>query len=200
MSASFVSVKSFVENRLYGTQGEVVTRALYTVPNVITASGIIAIGVYIYACFMRDVYLLIGMQVLIIASDVLDGYLADVLHQHSRIGKLLDPARDRLHMLACVGTVWWVTPQTLYLLVMLCGIELAIGTIGMYALAVKKSFNVHAVGKLRSAMHWACFSTFLVQEYMLERIYVPTEVLMTVALCASGCALATYVQRMFFKR
>jgi CDP-diacylglycerol--glycerol-3-phosphate 3-phosphatidyltransferase len=92
------------------------TDRVLTVPNVLSVARLILIGVF--------VYLLLGTQahgwavaVLMIsgASDWLDGKLARLLNQYSRVGELLDPAVDRLYMVvipisfAIAGLVpWWV--------------------------------------------------------------------------------------------
>lgn len=87
-----------------------------TVPNVLSVLRLILIGVFVYLLLGTHAY---GWAVAILmicgASDWLDGKLARLLDQYSRVGELLDPAVDRLFMVivpisfAIAGIVpWWI--------------------------------------------------------------------------------------------
>ncbi len=87
-----------------------------TIPNVLSFLRLLGVPLFLY--------LLLGPQydgwalVVLIASaatDYADGKLARLLNQYSRLGELLDPAADRLYIVAAlVGFVirgfipWWV--------------------------------------------------------------------------------------------
>lgn len=89
---------------------------LVTVPNAVSALRILGVPVF--------VYLILGphsdgwaLAVLIVGggSDWVDGKLARLLGQYSRIGELLDPVADRLYMVvvpvafAVRGVIpWWI--------------------------------------------------------------------------------------------
>jgi CDP-diacylglycerol--glycerol-3-phosphate 3-phosphatidyltransferase len=87
-----------------------------TVPNVLSVARLILIGVFVYLLLGTQAY---GWAVAVLmisgASDWLDGKLARLLNQYSRLGELLDPAVDRLYMVivpisfAIAGLVpWWI--------------------------------------------------------------------------------------------
>lgn len=87
-----------------------------TVPNALSVLRLILIGLFVYLLLCTDRY---GWAVAVLmvsgASDWLDGKLARLLDQYSRLGELLDPAVDRLYMViipisfAIAGLVpWWV--------------------------------------------------------------------------------------------
>lgn len=87
-----------------------------TVPNVLSVLRLVLIGVFVYLLLGAHAY---GWAVAILmicgASDWLDGKLARLLDQYSRVGELLDPAVDRLFMVivpisfAIAGLVpWWI--------------------------------------------------------------------------------------------
>jgi CDP-diacylglycerol--glycerol-3-phosphate 3-phosphatidyltransferase len=87
-----------------------------TVPNVLSVARLILIGVFVYLLLGTRAY---GWAVAVLmisgASDWLDGKLARLLNQYSRLGELLDPAVDRLYMVvvpisfAIAGLVpWWI--------------------------------------------------------------------------------------------
>ena len=78
-----------------------VQETMLTVPNLITALGIIAILIYVLqfltASFVYVIPLTVGIAV---ASDLLDGFAARRLNQHTFSGKLFDALRDRLLRIA----------------------------------------------------------------------------------------------------
>jgi CDP-diacylglycerol--glycerol-3-phosphate 3-phosphatidyltransferase len=87
-----------------------------TVPNVLSVLRLVLIGVFVYLLLGTHAY---GWAVAVLmicgASDWLDGKLARLLDQYSRVGELLDPAVDRLFMVivpisfAIAGIVpWWI--------------------------------------------------------------------------------------------
>ena len=87
-----------------------------TVPNVLSVLRLVLIGVFVYLLLGTQAY---GWAVAVLmicgASDWLDGKLARLLDQYSRVGELLDPAVDRLFMVivpisfAIAGIVpWWI--------------------------------------------------------------------------------------------
>lgn len=94
----------------------VVSNRILTVPNLLSFLRLLGVPLFLY--------LLLGPQsdgwalvVLIVSAitDYADGKLARLLDQYSRLGELLDPAADRLYILAAlVGFVirgfipWWV--------------------------------------------------------------------------------------------
>lgn len=95
--------------------GDVHDRVL-TVPNVLSLVRLVLIGVFFYVLLVAHAD---GWAVAILmlsgASDWADGKIARLLNQSSRLGMLLDPAVDRLYMLAVpiglglYGIVpWWL--------------------------------------------------------------------------------------------
>lgn len=94
----------------------VVSDRILTIPNLLSFLRLLGVPLFLY--------LLLGPQadgwalvVLVISAitDYADGKLARLLDQYSRLGELLDPAADRLYILAAlVGFVirgfipWWV--------------------------------------------------------------------------------------------
>ncbi|CAJ1497976.1 CDP-alcohol phosphatidyltransferase family protein [[Mycobacterium] kokjensenii] len=87
-----------------------------TVPNVISVARLGLIGVFLYLLLIaRADGPAVAVLMLSGASDWADGKLARLLNQYSRLGELLDPAIDRLYMLAIPvafgvrGLVpWWI--------------------------------------------------------------------------------------------
>src|SRR3954470_1758842 len=80
-----------------------------TVPNLVGYARLAAIPVFLYLAFESGDGRSPGAAVLylaIAAGDYLDGFLARVTGQYSRMGALLDPIVDRLTILAGAAVCW----------------------------------------------------------------------------------------------
>ncbi len=107
--------------------------AVWTVPNLISFSRILLIGVFMYLLIAGHDLWAIGALVLAGVSDFFDGYLARRWDQSTTLGRILDPAADRLLTVAVVlglgvrGMVpWWLVVAILARDV-LVGIALLVG-------------------------------------------------------------------------
>jgi cardiolipin synthase len=86
-------------------QGEV-SKAILTVPNVISFARLLCMPLFLYLLFGRNnragaAYLLAILG----ATDFVDGYIARHFGQVSELGKILDPTADRLLLLVGVGGI-----------------------------------------------------------------------------------------------
>jgi cardiolipin synthase (CMP-forming) len=74
---------------------------IWTVPNLISFARLLGVPLFLYLFLVADQ---VGWAVVVLAlggtSDWIDGFLARRLGQVSRLGELLDPAADRLYILA----------------------------------------------------------------------------------------------------
>src|SRR5439155_14130216 len=77
------------------------TGRILTVPNLVSFARLAGVPLFLYLFLVRHDE---GVAVAVLAvgstSDWVDGYLARRLRQVSRLGTLLDPAVDRLYILA----------------------------------------------------------------------------------------------------
>ncbi len=92
------------------------TDRVVTIPNAISVARLLGVPVFLYLLLgphadLAALFVLIAAGI----SDWADGVLARRLNQYSRLGELLDPAADRLYILATlVGLVlrniipWWL--------------------------------------------------------------------------------------------
>ena len=92
------------------------TTRIWTIPNVLSFLRLLGVPVFLWLLLARDNDIL-AVVVLAAgaATDWFDGYLARKWKQRSRLGHVLDPAADRLYILATlVGFVlrdimpWWL--------------------------------------------------------------------------------------------
>jgi len=71
---------------------------IYTIPNILTASRILACPALGWSILYDDFYLATGLLVYAGFSDLLDGFLARRFKMHSVLGTILDPAADKALM------------------------------------------------------------------------------------------------------
>lgn len=86
-----------------------------TVPNVLSAIRLVLVPVFVYLLFAHRDGWAVAILMFSGVSDWADGKIARLLNQSSKFGELLDPAVDRLYMIAVPiafglrGIVpWWV--------------------------------------------------------------------------------------------
>ena len=122
---------------------------ILTIPNLLTILRAFGIPLFLWALFSdgRDLLAIIILMVAGI-TDYLDGKLARVLNQSSRLGELLDPLVDRVYIAAVlIGlTVREVIPM--WLLILLIGRDLILATTlpGLYRIG-KGPLPVTFLGK-----------------------------------------------------
>ncbi len=86
---------------------ELVSDRVLTVPNLISALRLLLVPVFAVLILRHDDVAALIVLAVSGATDWLDGVLARRLHQVSKLGQLLDPAADRLYILATLlGLAW----------------------------------------------------------------------------------------------
>lgn len=98
------------------TAEEMRTERFFTVPNLLTLLRLIGIPAFLWLTLVQHQNVpALGVLVLSGITDFLDGWLARRLGQFSRMGAMLDPAVDRLYILAVVVALairhmvpWWI--------------------------------------------------------------------------------------------
>ena len=77
-----------------------------TVPNAITVVRLACIPIFLWLLFVQENRLAAGILLGALgATDWVDGYIARHFDQVSDLGKVLDPAADRLVFIVCVGAI-----------------------------------------------------------------------------------------------
>jgi cardiolipin synthase (CMP-forming) len=73
---------------------------LLTVPNLLTLLRLLIIPFFLYASFRAMYTIAFVLFITGAVTDILDGYIARRLNQRSRLGALLDPAADKMMLVA----------------------------------------------------------------------------------------------------
>ena len=104
------------DTRAVGSPGAPeMSNRIFTVPNVLSMFRLALVPVFLL--YLVNGYDIVALIILVVSSltDFLDGQIARRFNQVTRIGQLLDPAADRLYLLATLlglasrGLVpWWI--------------------------------------------------------------------------------------------
>src|SRR3989344_9240554 len=98
---------------------------IINIPNIITGIGILAIFVYIAGYLSGNVSLVMVALVVVVISDILNGWLARLLNQETFANSLLNKTRDILLFSAIAGNLMWLgTPGTIFLLKIIVILEI----------------------------------------------------------------------------
>jgi cardiolipin synthase len=123
----------------------------WTLPNLVGYVRLAAIPLFLYLAFEsgdgRSVAAAIVFW-LIAAGDYLDGFLARVTGQYSRLGALLDPLVDRLTILAGAVVCWHFELLPRWALALLVARELAMLLLAQYGLRHGARIAVNWPGRI----------------------------------------------------
>ncbi|MBR7830093.1 CDP-alcohol phosphatidyltransferase family protein [Actinospica sp. MGRD01-02] len=103
---------------------------VWTVPNLLSVLRLLGVPLFLWLILQPAFHgpHLDGWAILVLAlaglTDYLDGKIARAFHQTSRIGTLLDPAADRLYILATLVGLAWRDIIPVWLVVILVGRDL----------------------------------------------------------------------------
>ena len=135
--------------------GQVASDRVATVPNALSLLRLLGVPLFLWLALgpKADGWAIV---VLVVSSftDWLDGKLARLLHQTSKLGQLLDPAADRLYILATVLALsvrhimpWWLAAVLIGRDVVLAGFlpllkRLGYGPLPVHYLGKAATFNL----------------------------------------------------------
>lgn len=123
----------------------------WTLPNLVGYVRIAALPFFLYLAFESDDGNSVAAAVvfwLISAGDYLDGFLARITGQYSRLGTLLDPVVDRLTILSGAIVCWHFELLPRWALAVLAARELAMLLLGQYGLRHGVELSVNWPGRI----------------------------------------------------
>lgn len=140
-----------------------VSTRILTIPNALSTLRLLLVPVFLVLLIAQE--FLAGLITLVIASltDFVDGAVARRFNQITRLGQLLDPAADRLYVIAALlglaggGVIpWWIVAAILSRELMLIGLGVALARNGFGPLPS------HHLGKLATFTLLLALPTLLV--------------------------------------
>lgn len=109
-----------------------------TIPNLITCFRFVLIPgfVLLFLQARQPQEYLLSAAVLLLSgvTDMLDGFIARKFHMTSKLGKVLDPAADKLTLLAVMCVLWIKYPQYWLLYALFLGKEVVMAAAGLFLL------------------------------------------------------------------
>ncbi|RKS73639.1 cardiolipin synthase [Actinomadura pelletieri DSM 43383] len=131
------------------TEREATQDRIFTVPNSLSLARLVGVPLFLWLVLIEADWWALGLLVFAGLSDWLDGKVARILNQTSKLGMMLDPAADRLYILATlIGlTIREIIP--LWLVVLLVAREVVIVPIApiVRRLGYSGTLPVHFIGK-----------------------------------------------------
>jgi cardiolipin synthase (CMP-forming) len=138
-------------------------KRILTVPNAVTVARLLCIPLFVWLLFRRqdrgNASLLLG---LLGSTDWVDGYIARRFDQGSTLGKVLDPAVDRILLGTAIISMFIdnSVPKWVFLVVIIRELIVSIGTLGLAAAGAKR-VDVQWVGKAGTFGLMVAFPCFL---------------------------------------
>ncbi len=168
---------------------------IFTRANLLTFSGIAAVGFYIVQFTTSALTAWIPVTKIYIAmTDMFDGWLADKYNEHSTIGKVMDPWRDRMDAGAVLWNIWYLfgadVAGWVFAIIVTESIILCEGL--FFCILHSRVSEVHWIGKARMAVHQVCAFVILVQAYWFEHFYADVSILLGFMALSSFSALVAY--------
>jgi cardiolipin synthase len=123
----------------------------WTIPNFVGYARLAAIPVFLYLALESDDGRTVASATLfwlIAAGDYVDGFLARVTGQYSRLGTLLDPFIDRLTILAGAIVCWQFELLPRWALALLVGREVVMLGLAQYGLRHGVELRVNWPGRI----------------------------------------------------
>jgi cardiolipin synthase len=123
----------------------------WTIPNLVGYLRLAAIPLFLYLAYESDDGRSVAAAAvfwLIAASDYLDGFLARITGQYSRMGALLDPLVDRLTILAGAVVCWSFELLPRWALALLALRELTMLVLAQYGLRHGVDVEVNWPGRI----------------------------------------------------
>ena len=131
-----------------GTVADRRASAVLTVPNLISVLRLGLVPLFAWLALNERDLAAFGVLAAASASDWLDGRLARVLGQYSRLGELLDPAADRLFIFVTLVVLAVRDMVPVWLVVVIVARDLLLAVVLGVLMAVKAGpLPVHFVGK-----------------------------------------------------
>ena len=140
----------------------------WTLPNVLTISRILLTPAFVMAFESRRYDLAWGVFALAGLTDALDGFLARVLHQRTRLGSMLDPLADKVLLVTCFICLalngllpnWLATLAVSRDVIIVGGLVL----LNFWGVEVKSGIAPSAWGKLTTLFQISLVFTVMLQE------------------------------------
>ncbi len=160
-------VVRFVLKEISMGQQEQVTNRIFTLANVISFIRLCMVPAYLVFLFEGHDIFATFLFALAASTDFVDGQLARRTHTVSRLGQLLDPAVDRILMIAGVVGLLLVGRLPLWIIVVVIVRDLFLLVGGAFLLRYKKRIAVVFPGKVATTLLFVGFAGLLLNRPLI---------------------------------
>ncbi len=165
----------------------------WTIPNILTVFRILLTPVFVMSFVSNHVHLALLVFTLAGISDALDGALARLLHQRTRLGAMLDPLADKVLIVTgflCLGIVGWA-PDWLVVLVISRDVIIVggLGVLHFWGVDVRATIRPSALSKINTTAQLAFLFLVLAARadwFSLPRVELGVVALISVLTVVTG--------------
>lgn len=157
---------------------------MLNLPNLLTLFRIVLVPLLVVALlteFEGKEYVALGVFLLAALTDVLDGYFARRQRKITRLGKLLDPAADKILMSAAFISLAELNVAPAWMVVVIVAREFAVSALRSFAASENLVIAADLSGKIKTVVHTVAVSVGIIHERLSDLgAYDPTWLLPTV--------------------
>jgi len=144
---------------------------MLNLPNLLTLFRILLVPLLVVALLTRfdgKEYVALGIFLVAAATDVLDGYVARRKRQITRLGKLLDPAADKILMSAAFISLVELNVAPAWMVVVIVAREFAVSALRSFAASDNVVIAAHLSGKVKTAIHAVAVAVCIIHERLVD--------------------------------
>lgn len=164
----------------------------WNLPNVLTLFRILLVPLLVVALLTKfdgKEYVALGLFLLAAFTDFLDGWLARRQRQITRLGKLLDPAADKILMSAAFISLVELGSAPAWMVALIVAREFAVSALRSFAAAEGHVLAADLSGKVKTVVHVVAVSVLIIHERLVDLgLDAPVEWLVPTVLWASVAA------------
>jgi cardiolipin synthase len=138
-----------------------------TIPNMVTAARIIMAPIFIIFLINDELTSALGVFLLCVASDGVDGMIARLFNQKSKLGSYLDPLADKLLLVTAfvVLAVRGFLPAWLTVMVISRDVLILLGVLVLFLIGFQLNIKPSTLSKLNTCLQFTTVIAVLSKGY-----------------------------------
>lgn len=144
---------------------------MLNLPNLLTLFRILLVPLLVVALltkFEGKEYVALGVFLLAAVTDVLDGWVARRQRKITRLGKLLDPAADKILMSAAFISLVELGVAPAWMVVLIVAREFAVSALRSFAASDDVVIAAGVSGKVKTVVHAVAISVCIIHERLQD--------------------------------
>ena len=140
---------------------------MLNLPNILTLFRILLVPLLVVALLTKfdgQEYVALGIFLVAAVTDFFDGWIARRQRQVTRLGKLLDPAADKILMAAAFISLVELEIVPAWMVVLIIARELAVSALRSFAASDSVVIAAGLSGKVKTVVHMVAVSVCIIHE------------------------------------